>query len=72
MKAATVPPARLLSDIEVATYLGASKSYVRLLIDRGVLKRVELPTADGSPGRARLLRIDVRDLDLWIDSLARE
>jgi excisionase family DNA binding protein len=71
MKSPPGPPARLLTDDEAATYIGASRSYVRALIERGVLRRVELPTTDGSAGRARLLRLDVRDLDLWLDSLPR-
>jgi len=67
-----LPTARLLTDAEAAVYVGASRSYVRALIERGVLKRVELPSTDGTTARARLLRLDVRDVDAWIDSLARE
>ena len=73
MKPATsVPPARLLTDEQSGDYTGTSKSYVRALVERGVLKRVELPTTLGTPGKARLLRIDVRELDRWIDSLSRQ
>ena len=72
MKDATVPAVRLLTDEEAAAYTSTSKSYVRALLDRGVLRRVELPSASGTGGRARLLRIDVRDLDAWIDSLVRQ
>jgi hypothetical protein len=71
MKVASALPPRLLSDEESAAYLGVSKSYVRALIDRGVLKRVDLPTINGPPGSARLLRLDVRQLDAFVDSLAR-
>ena len=71
MKPAPVPPARLLTDEEAAEYTSTSKSYIRALASSGVLKRVELPTANGSPGKARLLRFDVRDLDVWIDRLPR-
>jgi hypothetical protein len=66
------PPARLLTDEEAGNYTSTSKSYVRALAERGVLRRVELPTTDGTPGRARLLRFDVKDLDRWIDSLVRQ
>lgn len=72
MNLATAPPARLLTDEQAGDYTGTSKPYIRRLIERGVLKRVELPTTDGSPGRARLLRLDVRDLDQWIDALPRQ
>jgi hypothetical protein len=72
MKPASVPPARLLTDEEAGGYTGTSKSYIRSLAASGTLKRVELPTTNGTPGRARLLRFDVRDLDAWIDSLARQ
>ena len=43
----------------------------RDLIARGLLRRVELPPTTGPPtsGRARLLRLDVRDLDALIDSM---
>jgi hypothetical protein len=59
---------RLLTDIEAAAYIGASRSYVRALVANRVLRRVELPPTDGSMQRAaRMLRIDVRDLDAWID-----
>jgi excisionase family DNA binding protein len=70
MKPATVPP-RLMTDAEAAYYIGASKSYVRALIERGVLRPVELPTTDGKAGRARLLRLDKNDIDKWLDSLPR-
>lgn len=66
------PPARLVTDEGAGDYTGTSKSYIRALVERGVLRRVELPTTDGTPGRARLLRLDVRDLDIWIDSLPRQ
>jgi hypothetical protein len=69
MKAATGPPARLFSDVEAARYIGASRSYVRALVSRGVLRRVELPATDSSSGRARMLRLDVRDLDAFVDRL---
>ena len=72
MKPAHVPPARLLTDEQSGDYTGTSKSYIRALAERGVLRRVALPATNGTPGRARLLRFDVRDLDAWIDSLARQ
>jgi excisionase family DNA binding protein len=65
----SVPPRRLLSDREAAQYIGASRSYVRALVANGVLRRVELPATDGNGGRARMLRLDVTDLDRFIDSL---
>jgi len=60
-------PKRLLTDIEAADHLGTSKSYVRALIANGKLRRVELPSTDGEGRRARLLRIDVKDLDQFIE-----
>jgi hypothetical protein len=70
-QAATTEPARgprrLLSDIEAGDYIGASRSYVRALVANGVLRRIELPATNGTSGRARMLRLDVRDLDAWID-----
>ena len=72
MKATTAPPARLLTDEQAGDYTGTSKSYIRALAASGVLRRVELPTTDGTPGRARLLRFDVRDLDSWIETLSRQ
>ena len=69
MKAATALPARLLTDVEAARYIGASRSYVRALVSRGVVRRVELPPTDGTGGRARMLRIDVRDLDAFVERM---
>jgi excisionase family DNA binding protein len=60
--------ARLLTDREAARYIGASRSYVRALIASGTLQPVRLPATNGG-GPARLLRLDVRDLDRWIDAL---
>jgi len=71
MKPSSTPPARLLTDEEAADYTGTSKAYIRKLIERGVLRPVDLPTTSGEPGRARLLRLDARDLDSWIDALPR-
>lgn len=62
-------PVRLLSDQGAADYLGVSRSYVRALLARGVLHRVKLPATDNDKADARLLLIDVRDLDAWIDRL---
>ena len=67
MKAAA--PCRLLTDKEAADYIGASRSYVRALVANGKLPRVELPATNGSDGRARMLRIDIRDLDRFVDLL---
>ena len=72
MKALPAPPARLLTDEQAGDYTGTSKSYIRALASSGILRRVELPTTDGTPGRASLLRFDVRDLDAWIESLVRQ
>jgi hypothetical protein len=59
---------RLFTDDQAADYLGVSTSYVRALIARGVIRRVELPPTDERSGpRARMLRLDQRDLDRWID-----
>ena len=69
MKPAAAPVRRLLDDRAAGAYIGASRSYVRALIARGVLHRVELPATDGNGGRARMLRIDVRDLDRWIETM---
>jgi excisionase family DNA binding protein len=67
----TPPPARLLTDEQAADYLGVSRSYVRALLARGALKTIELPSANGTEPRARLVRLDVRDLDTWLDALPR-
>ena len=65
-----VPPARrLLDDKGAAEYLSVSRSYIRRLLARGVLSRVKLPATDHDDADARMLRIDVRDLDRWIDSM---
>jgi hypothetical protein len=61
----------LLTDEQAADYLGVSRSYVRALLARGALKPVELPSANGTEPRARLLRIDIRTLDSFIDALPR-
>jgi excisionase family DNA binding protein len=68
-KAQATHTRRLLDDREAAAYIGASRSYVRALIARGALRRVELPATDGNGGRARMLRIDVQELDGWIERL---
>jgi excisionase family DNA binding protein len=60
---------RLLTDREAAKYLGASRSYVRALVARGAIRRVDLPATNGHGGRARLLRVDLRDLDAFVDSM---
>ena len=60
-------PQRLLTDAEAATYINASRSYLRALVANGVIKRVGLPPTDGGRGRARMFRIDVRDLDALVD-----
>lgn len=62
-------PRRLVTDTGAAEYLNASRSYVRALIANGVLRRVELPPTDGTRGRARMLRIDIRDLDAFVDRM---
>lgn len=69
-RAALGPPApqvprRLFTDVEAASYIGVSRSYVRALVANGDLPRVELPATDGR-GVARMLRIDVRDLDAFV------
>ena len=69
MKSSTGAPVRLLSDKGAALYLGVSRSYVRALVARGVLHRVNLPATDNDNTDARMLRIDVRDLDAWIDRM---
>lgn len=64
------PSGRLLDEPAACAYLGhVSKSYLRALTARGVLKRVELPACDGSGRRARLSRYDRAELDKWIDSM---
>lgn len=57
---------RLLTDREAADYIGVSRSFVRALVANGVLPRVDLPTASGDGRAARLLRIDVADLDALV------
>jgi hypothetical protein len=59
---------RLLDDRQAADYIGVSRSYLRAQVAAGRIPRVELPSIDGSR-RARMLRVDVRDLDLWIDRM---
>jgi hypothetical protein len=49
---------RLLSDEQAADYLGASPSYVRALVSRGVIKRVGLPATSCSGERARKLLVE--------------
>lgn len=61
-------PVRLLDDKEAARYIGVSRSYLRAQVAAGRIPRVELPSVDGER-RARLLRVDVRDLDCWIDAM---
>ena len=58
---------RLVDDRGAAEYLSVSRSYIRRLLARGVLHRVKLPATDNADADARMLRIDVRDLDRWID-----
>jgi hypothetical protein len=60
---------RLLDDAAAADYLGVSRAYMRQLVANGSVRRVELPATDGSGGRARMTRIDVRDLDSLIERL---
>lgn len=67
--AATAPPGRLMSVEQAATYLGISTALVRKWIANRDLKRVELPAASGNGERARVVRVDARDLDSWIESL---
>lgn len=69
MKPATAPPPRLLTDIEAAAYISVSRSYMRALVANGVLRRVELPATDGTAARARMLRLDIKDLDLFVERL---
>ena len=69
MKPASTTTSRLLSDRDAAEYIGASRSYVRALVANGVLRRVEMPPTDGGGGHARMLRIDVRDLDLLVERM---
>jgi excisionase family DNA binding protein len=64
----TVSP-RLLSDEQAAEYVDASASYVRALVANGIIRRVELPATNRIGVRARLWRIDVRDLDAWLEGL---
>lgn len=65
---APAPTGRLLSDEQAASYLGCSRSLVRAYVARGVLKAVSLPPAAAGNAKARLLRIDVKDLDRLIDA----
>ena len=60
-------PKRLLTDVEAALYLGISRSTVRALIANGYLPRVQPPATDGRGGPARVLRIDRKDLDAFIE-----
>ena len=66
---AGTPARRLLSDREAAQYIGSSRSYIRALVSNGVLRRVELPATNGDARAARMLRLDIRDLDRFVDSL---
>jgi hypothetical protein len=68
---ATPQPRRLLDDRGAAAYLGVCRSYVRSLVARGVLRRVELPATDGNGNPARVLRLDVKDLDALVDRMKR-
>jgi hypothetical protein len=61
----------MLSDDDAAAYIGGSPAYVRALAAQGVLRPVEFPRTDGSPGRARLRRYDKHDIDKWLDTLPR-
>jgi hypothetical protein len=65
--ARTGTPRRLLTDIEAAEYCGVSRSYLRAQVAARRIPRVELPSVDGAQ-RARVWRVDVRDLDRWIDA----
>lgn len=58
---------RLLSDIQAASYLGVSRSAVRALVANGDLRRIVLPSTNGRGQAARLLRIDLKDLDRFIE-----
>jgi len=70
MKSTTSAPVRrLVDDRGAAAYLSVSRSYIRRLLARGVLHRVNLPATESDDADARMLRIDVRDLDRWIDSM---
>jgi hypothetical protein len=72
MKPGPAPPEpRILSDPEVANYTGGSEAYVRALAAQGILRPVEFPRTDGSPGRARMRRYDKHDIDKWLDTLPR-
>jgi len=62
------PAGRLLDDKQAASYLGVSRSYLRAQVAAGRIPRVQLPSVDGER-RARLLRIDIRDLDRLVDSM---
>jgi len=64
-----IQPWRLFSDREAAAYIGASKSYIRALIANGTLPRVELPATNGGGRAARMLRLDVADLDAFVERL---
>jgi hypothetical protein len=60
-------PKRLFTDVEAAAYLTMSRSAVRALVANGDIKRVQLPSTDGQGRAARVLRIDRKDLDAFIE-----
>jgi excisionase family DNA binding protein len=60
---------RLLTTNEAAVYLGLSANYIRDMIMDG---DCNLPYINISRGDKASFRFDIKDLDLWVDSLKRE
>ena len=58
---------RLVDDDEGAAYIGVSKTHFRNLVGSGVIKRVQVPSADGDGRAIRRLLVDRNDLDELIE-----
>lgn len=56
------PAARLLSIDEAAAYIGASRRQMQEMLHTGEIPKV---------GRGRLVRVDRRDLEFWIEQNKR-
>jgi hypothetical protein len=63
---------RLLRTRDAAHYLSLSAEAIRLLVDRGQLVPVRLPSTRADGERARPLFFDIRDLDDFVDRLKAE
>ena len=58
---------RLLDLDGAAAYLGISRSAVRLLVDRGQVRRIHLPGLADSQTRLNRFLIDKADLDVIVE-----